>query len=64
MEVIANDIGKFGLYSAIFIIAVLLVRFTIVKLTISGEGWDTSKDVAKLLNYIIIGIVIIVVAIP
>jgi hypothetical protein len=32
--VIAEDIGKFGLYSAIFIIAVLIVRFTITKITL------------------------------
>lgn len=62
LEVIAEDIGKFGLYSAIFIIVVLLIRFTIIKITI--EPWNTDLDVVKILNYFIIGIVVIVVAVP
>ena len=31
LEKVAGDIGKFGLYSAIFIVIVLLIRFGIVK---------------------------------
>jgi magnesium-transporting ATPase (P-type) len=31
LEVLATDIGKFGLYSAIIIVGVLLVRFAITK---------------------------------
>jgi magnesium-transporting ATPase (P-type) len=62
LEVIAEDIGKFGLYSALFIIAILLVRFTIVKIT--QEPWNTSTDIVRLLNFVIIGIIVIVVAVP
>lgn len=60
---IAKDISTFGLCSAIFIITILLIRFTIVK-TIQGQPWDTEKDVPRLLEYIILGIVIIVAAVP
>lgn len=42
LEKIAEDIGKFGLYSAIVIVIILLIRFSIEK-GISKE-WDTSKD--------------------
>jgi len=62
LEAIASDIGKFGLYSAITIVLVLLLRFGIEK-AISPE-WDTSTDVTTLLNYFILGITVIVVAIP
>lgn len=31
LELLAKDIGKFGLYSAIIILVVLLIRFTIEK---------------------------------
>ncbi len=40
LETIAEDIGKFGLYSAIAIVIVLLIRFSIEK-GISRE-WNTS----------------------
>jgi P-type E1-E2 ATPase len=58
----ADDIGKFGLYSAIFIVLVLLIRFAVVKG--SSHHWDTGKDLIKILDYFIIGITVIVVAIP
>lgn len=62
LEKIAEDIGKFGLYSAITIVVVLLIRFSIEK-GISRE-WDTGKDLTEILNYFILAITVIVVAIP
>lgn len=62
LEKIAEDIGKFGLYSAITIVVVLLIRFAIEK-GISRE-WHTSKDLTEILNYFILAITVIVVAIP
>ena len=44
LEKIAEDIGKFGLYSAIIILVILLIRFGVEK-GISQE-WDNSKDFA------------------
>jgi hypothetical protein len=63
---VANDIGKFGLYSAIFIVIVLLIRFVIVKATAtdSKDKWDTGPDLIRILDFIILGITVIVVAIP
>jgi P-type E1-E2 ATPase len=62
LEVLAEDIGKFGLYSAIVIIIILLIRFAIEK-GISRE-WDTGTDLLKILNFFILGIIVVVVAIP
>ena len=62
LEKIAEDIGKFGLYSAILILVILLVRFAIEK-GISRE-WDTKNDLPELLNFFILAITVIVVAIP
>ena len=58
----AKDIGKFGLYSAIVIVAILFLRFGIEK-GISKQ-WDNTKDFGEMLHYLIIGITVIVVAIP
>lgn len=62
LEKIAEDIGKFGLYAAILILVVLLIRFAIEK-GISRE-WKTSVDLPELLNFFILAITVIVVAIP
>jgi magnesium-transporting ATPase (P-type) len=62
LEAIAEDIGKFGLYSSITIVTILLVRFAIEKGI--SRTWETSVDLVELLNYFILGITVIVVAIP
>ena len=59
---LAEDIGKFGLYSAIAILVVLLLRFGIEK--IIYKDWDSSTDVTELLSYFILALTVIVVAIP
>ena len=58
----ASDIGKFGLYSALTIIVVLLIRFAIEK-GLSRE-WNTGTDLLSILDFFIIGITVVVVAIP
>ena len=62
LEKLAGDIGKFGLYSAIVIVVVLLIRFAIVKGT--TRTWDTGTDLGKLLDYLLIAITVVVLAIP
>lgn len=42
--------------------AVLFIRYSIFK--IQNPTWDTKTDLDRLLGYIIIGIIVIVVAIP
>ena len=62
LEELATDIGKFGLYSALTIIAVLIVRFAIEKGV--SKKWDTGTDLISILDFFIIGIIVVVVAIP
>lgn len=62
LETIARDIGKFGLVSAVFILIILIVRFLIDRgIT---KTWDDGEKYTVLINYIIIAITVIVVAIP
>jgi magnesium-transporting ATPase (P-type) len=61
LEAIAEDIGKFGLISAIVIVIVLVIRFGIERGI--NKDWE-NKHLGELLNYFIIGITVVVVAIP
>ena len=61
LEAIAEDIGKFGLISAIIIVIVLIIRFGIERGI--NKDWE-NKHLGELLNYFIIGITVVVVAIP
>lgn len=63
LETIARDIGQFGLISAIFTVVFMFIRFGI-DLSRSSQGWDSTRHPGELVGYFIIGITIIVVAIP
>ncbi|KAL4476839.1 hypothetical protein ABPG72_010676 [Tetrahymena utriculariae] len=62
LEAIARDIGFFGLYSAILIYVVLVIRFAI-EAGIQGSSFD-PKDLLDLLHYLILAITVVAVAIP
>ena len=59
---IAQDIGKFGLISSIIVIVILLLRFAIER--IKENKWDHSQNWLEIVDFIILGITVIVVAIP
>lgn len=61
LEAIANDIGKFGFISACIIVGALLIRFSIERIS-SGEF--ESRHATEILSYFIIGVTVVVVAIP
>lgn len=61
LTTIAEDIGKFGLYSAIAIVTVMLIRFTIERIYL--EEFEL-KHLVEILDFFIIGITVVVVAIP
>lgn len=65
LEAIANDIGKLGLYSAIITVLVLFLRF-FIETGIQGYNWgsDTGDYLRDWLRFIIIGVAIVVVAVP
>ncbi len=56
------DIGNFGLYSAIIIVFVMFLRFAIERGI--DEHWDHSKHWKEMIHFLIIGITVVVVAIP
>jgi hypothetical protein len=58
---LSEDIGKFGLISALMILFVLLLRFTADKIALKSIGLD---DARTLVNYFTLAITVIVVAIP
>lgn len=61
LETIANDIGKIGLISAILIFVVLLVRFAVER--VRADEFE-SKHGVEILNFFILGVAVIVMAIP
>lgn len=61
LETIASDIGKFGLYSAILIVFILLVRFTIERVDENAFG---TEHIVEMVKFFILGVTVIVVAIP
>ena len=61
LEEIAQDIEKFELISAVVIVLVLIIRFAIER--VIEKHWQ-DKHLGELLGYFIIGITVVVVAIP
>lgn len=64
MTKIAEDIGYFGLYSAVIIVLVMCVRFAIERGESEEPKWVASKHWNELFGFFIIGITVVVVAIP
>lgn len=62
LEKIAEAIGKFGLSSAILILIILLIRFGVEKAV--STPWNNSTDPKTLLQYFILALTVVVVAIP
>jgi len=62
LETISEDIGKFGLYAAIATVLVLSIIFIFNSLR-SSQPFE-FKSLTALLDYFIIGVTIVVVAIP
>ena len=61
LEAIAEDIGKLGLYSAVLIVVILLIRFAIER--ILNNSFD-SENAKEILSFFIIAVTVIVVAVP
>jgi len=59
---IAQDVGKFGLFSSIIVVTILLFRFVIER--IKENKWDHSQHWLEIIEFIILGITVIVVVIP
>jgi magnesium-transporting ATPase (P-type) len=63
LEKLASDIGKMGLLAAIVVVFLVYLRF-IIELADGSHEWDTSSDPLQLVKYLVLGITVLVVAIP
>lgn len=61
LEGVADFIGKIGFYTAVFTVAVLFIRYFISRFV--HGGW-LSSDVGLCFGFIILGIIVLIVAIP
>ena len=61
LEGVADFIGKIGLYTAILTVAVLFIRYFITRI---GFGGWTKNDVGLCFNFVVLGITVLIVAIP
>jgi len=63
LDHVAKVISRFGLYSAIVAVVALYLRF-IIEISMGSMEWQTETHIVDLIRYMIIGITILVVAIP
>ena len=61
---LALYIGYAGTAAAVLCVLVLVLKFAITKFGINREPWDSSMDFSELLHFVIIGITVLVVAVP
>ena len=61
---LALYIGYAGITAGVLSILILVLKFVITKYGINGEPWDSSSDPSVLLHFVIIGITVLVVAVP
>jgi magnesium-transporting ATPase (P-type) len=59
---LANQVGRFGIISAIFIFFVLFIRLLVEEL--QKGGFDFKKNLEKIVHYLIIAVTVVVVSIP
>ena len=73
METIATDVGKLGMYAAILTVHILLIRFFIERLAArsfdlfgndADDGMRIGDYLREWLGYFVVGVAIVVVAVP
>ena len=74
LEAIGEDLGMMGMYAALLTLHILLLRFFIEKFArreMNLYEWDTTANTVNLkqyfiewLNYLLVAVAIIVVAVP
>ena len=58
------QIEYLGSGAAILCILVLILKYVIEEFAIDGREWESSRDFSELLHFVIIGITVLVVAVP
>ncbi len=64
LDKLAVRIGYAGTGAALLCVLVLSLKFAIEEFAIGGRGWDSSTDFSQLVHFVIIGITVLVVAVP
>jgi len=64
LDKLAMQIGKVGLIIAVVCVVVMLIKHFVHIWGPDGRGWKWNQDPSEVLSFIIIGITILVVAIP
>ncbi|EQC29307.1 hypothetical protein SDRG_12976 [Saprolegnia diclina VS20] len=57
-------LGKFGITMALLVFLVLVARFSIDQYAVQGRSWAGTADVKEYLHFFIVGVTVLVVAIP
>ncbi|KDO22335.1 calcium-translocating P-type ATPase [Saprolegnia parasitica CBS 223.65] len=57
-------LGKFGITMALLVFVVLIARFSIDQFAVDGRSWAGTADVKEFLHFFIVGVTVLVVAIP
>jgi Ca2+ transporting ATPase len=63
LDKIASDVSKMGMACAVFAVVVLFLRFGI-EIGIGTVEWETGDGIQEIIDYILVGITVLVVAIP
>lgn len=63
LEKLAGDIGKLGLIAAVIVVMIVYLRF-IIEIASGVVTWSTSSHPIELVKYLVLGITVLVVAIP
>lgn len=61
---LALQIGYAGTLAALVCILILTIKFAIEEFGIAGRPWNSSTDFSELLHFVIIGVTVLVVAVP
>eukprot|EP00744_Colponema_vietnamica_P000450 GILI01000815.1.p2 GENE.GILI01000815.1~~GILI01000815.1.p2 ORF type:complete len:1124 (+),score=399.86 GILI01000815.1:165-3536(+) len=64
LERIAQDVGKIGLVCAIIVVVVLYIRFAVQMGECNNSCFNRNEHPKELVRYLIIGVTVVVVAIP
>ena len=62
LEKLAGDIGKLGLIAAVITMLILYIRF-VIEISVGAISWDSGHPI-ELVRYFVLGITVLVVAIP
>jgi P-type Ca2+ transporter type 2B len=63
LETVADQIGRVGLFTAILTVCVMTIHL-IIEICLGYVPWDTMHFIQEIIGYFLIGITVVVVAVP